>query len=268
VYRSPQPTRLARAPHPWRERPRFKKIFGSIASPTTYLVHRRSALSDEQRANHTQCQHVLSGTIDAGSVFLNGVGSTLTVTNSTLEINSDIHNFGSCAQRNNSDRQSPGGITGGGNCAPLFGSTLPVTDQGYNISDDDSCEFSATCSLNSTDLMLDPARVANNGGPTPTIALLMGSPAIDAIRLDSCTDQTGNPLTDDQVAFPDRMEGPCDIGAYEYQDFAGQPGTASCQGVSVSALTHQFRSIKAAASALRFPSVKALQAAITAFCRA
>jgi hypothetical protein len=59
----------------------------------------------------------------------------------------------------------------------------------------------------------------------------------------------------------------CDIGAYELQvTFAGQPGAANCHGVSVSALAQKYGSIKAAASALHFPSVQALQAAIRAFC--
>jgi hypothetical protein len=162
------------------------------------------------------------------------------------------------------------GHAAGGNCqvVPVLGSE--ITDLGYNISDDDSCGFTVVESLNNTDPMLDPAGLSNNGGPTQTIALLSGSPAIDAIPLASCTDQDGNQLTTDQRGFPrpDAGEQVCDIGAYEFQDFAGQPGAANCQGVSVSALSHQFRNIKAAASALRFPSVKALQAAITAFCRA
>ena len=48
--------------------------------------------------------------------------------------------------------------------------------------------------------------------------------------------------------------------------FAGTPGTASCHGKSVSALTHQFGSVHAAASALGFTSVRALQRAIQIFC--
>jgi hypothetical protein len=56
-----------------------------------------------------------------------------------------------------------------------------VTDAGYNISDDTSCGFSATSSRNNTDPMLDRAGLSNNDGPTHTIALLDGSPAIDAI---------------------------------------------------------------------------------------
>ena len=48
--------------------------------------------------------------------------------------------------------------------------------------------------------------------------------------------------------------------------FAGTPGTANCHGESVSALARQFRGLRAAASALGFPSVRALQDAIREFC--
>ena len=49
--------------------------------------------------------------------------------------------------------------------------------------------------------------------------------------------------------------------------FAGQPGKPNCHGKSVSALDHEFGSLKAAASDLGFSSVKALQSAIRAFCK-
>jgi hypothetical protein len=152
------------------------------------------------------------------------------------------------------------GQASGGNCSG------PITDLGYNISDDDSCGFTATGSLNDTDPMLDPAGLSNNGGPTQTIALVSGSPAIDAIPLASCTDQDGNPLTTDQRGFPrpDAGENVCDVGAYEFQDFAGDPGTASCIGRSMSALQLQYRRLRAAA--MRFGSVRALQTAIRTFC--
>jgi len=48
--------------------------------------------------------------------------------------------------------------------------------------------------------------------------------------------------------------------------FAGTPGTANCHGESVSALARQLGGLRAAASALGFPSVEALQDAIQAFC--
>jgi hypothetical protein len=59
----------------------------------------------------------------------------------------------------------------------------------------------------------------NNGGPTQTIALLNGSPAIDHIPAASCpaTDQRGMTRPDDP------SESTCDIGAYEsnYDDDLG-----------------------------------------------
>ena len=48
--------------------------------------------------------------------------------------------------------------------------------------------------------------------------------------------------------------------------FAGTPGFSNCHGQSVAALAQEFGGLSAAATALGFPSVKALQAAIKAFC--
>ena len=48
--------------------------------------------------------------------------------------------------------------------------------------------------------------------------------------------------------------------------FAGTPGKANCHGKSVSALARQFGGLNAAAAALGFPSVQALQEAIEEYC--
>ena len=48
--------------------------------------------------------------------------------------------------------------------------------------------------------------------------------------------------------------------------FAGTPGNANCIGKSVSALARQYGGLNAAAAALGFPSVPALQKAIMEFC--
>ncbi|MHC1766206.1 MAG: FG-GAP-like repeat-containing protein [Verrucomicrobiia bacterium] len=83
-----------------------------------------------------------------------------------------------------------------------------ITDGGSNISSDASAGFTASSSRASLDPMLDPP--ADNGGPTPTMALLSGSPAIDAADASACpqTDQRGVP----------RPSGPaCDIGAFELE---------------------------------------------------
>jgi len=49
--------------------------------------------------------------------------------------------------------------------------------------------------------------------------------------------------------------------------FAGTPGAPNCHGKSVSALTGEFGGLPAAATALGFPSVRALQEAIRGFCQ-
>jgi hypothetical protein len=149
-----------------------------------------------------------------------------------------------------------------------------ITDLGYNISDDNTCGFRKTGSANNGDNvnpLLSPAGLSNNDGPTQTIALLPRSPAIDAIPVEACTDQASppKPVTTDQRGFPrpDAGEEFCDIGAYEFQQpFARQPGEANCHGQRVSALAQKYGGIAAAASALGFGSVKALQDAIKAFC--
>jgi hypothetical protein len=81
-----------------------------------------------------------------------------------------------------------------------------IADAGHNLSSDNSCAFTGAGSLNSTDPMLGP--LADNGGPTLTMALLPGSPAIDA------GDDTAAPPTD-QRGFPRPFGVASDIGAYE-----------------------------------------------------
>ncbi|MFI5455748.1 MAG: choice-of-anchor Q domain-containing protein [Isosphaerales bacterium] len=66
---------------------------------------------------------------------------------------------------------------------------------------------------------LDPNGLQNNGGPTQTIALLAGSPAIDAGSNALAVDPTtGEPLANDQrgPGFPRIVNGTVDIGAFEY----------------------------------------------------
>ncbi len=91
--------------------------------------------------------------------------------------------------------------TPGNNC------TGSLIDLGYNLSSDASGAFTSVGSLNNTDPLLAP--LANNGGPTLTMALLPGSPAIDA------GDTVGPPSTD-QRGFPRPAGAAGDIGAFEF----------------------------------------------------
>jgi predicted outer membrane repeat protein len=76
----------------------------------------------------------------------------------------------------------------------------------------------AGCPGHVDDPKLDPEFLKDNGGPTPTIALLAGSPAIDQINAGHCLDLSGKPLTIDQrdASRPFPSGGLCDIGAYEF----------------------------------------------------
>jgi hypothetical protein len=89
----------------------------------------------------------------------------------------------------------------GGNCCGT------VTDLGHNLSSDASANFTKTSSLNNTDPKLGP--LTDNGGPTLTMALLPGSPAIDA------GDNAAAPSTD-QRGLPRPAGLAADIGAFEY----------------------------------------------------
>lgn len=96
-------------------------------------------------------------------------------------------------------------------------------DASCNLSSDASCTFTNTGSRTNTNPLLGP--LANNGGPTLTMALLPGSPAIDA------GSAIGAPATDQRGIL--RPQGPgVDIGAYEYQYipvFNRQPIQAGAQ---------------------------------------
>jgi hypothetical protein len=72
-----------------------------------------------------------------------------------------------------------------------------MTSKGYNLSSDETCNFNGTGDLNNTDPKL--GQLGNYGGPTQTIPLLCGSPAIDAGNPNGCTDGNGHLLKTDEV---------------------------------------------------------------------
>ncbi len=81
----------------------------------------------------------------------------------------------------------------------------PLTDLGYNLCSDTTANFSAVGSLNNTNPLL--SGLANNGGPTATMALLIYSPALNVIP-------SGYPPVDQRgVSRPQGSA--ADMGAYE-----------------------------------------------------
>ena len=99
--------------------------------------------------------------------------------------------------------------TTGGSIGVPANASGPVTDGGHNLSSDATPTSTDEASRNNTDPLLGP--LADNGGPTPTMALRPASPAINAADSASCppTDQRG-------VVRP--QLGECDIGAFELPD--------------------------------------------------
>jgi len=95
-----------------------------------------------------------------------------------------------------------------------------VDSLGHNLDSDGTCGLADPTDLSAVEPMLGPLQ--DNGGPTPTHALLRGSPAIDAIPASECVyDDDGDPgtpevpLTTDQRGVRRPQNGRCDIGAFE-----------------------------------------------------
>jgi predicted outer membrane repeat protein len=142
---------------------------------------------------------------DGGGIWANG---PLTVTNSTFSGNKavnggGIYNYllGAATSLDNSIlANSDGGDCGG----------EALTDKGGNLVDDRSCGFSPDSAVTTASLKL--GKLANNGGPTQTIALGIGSSAIGAGISSICN---AYPVRGrDQRGFR-RGTTRCDTGAYE-----------------------------------------------------
>jgi hypothetical protein len=108
-----------------------------------------------------------------------------------------------------------------------FDGASSVTSRGHNlVGNGNDCPnvAASTDQVGSFASPLDPGLDALrfNGGPTPTHALLPGSPAIDVIPAADCTyDHDGTPASPEQALLLDQrhVQRPrglgCDIGAYE-----------------------------------------------------
>ena len=160
-----------------------------------------------------------------GAIYLASSGSALTVTNSTL--------YG-----NGTESQGGGIYSDSGASVTLYNSIIAgntktgpvmdncsgtITDGGHNIEDDATCSLGAS-SMSNTDPKLDPLGLKDNGGPTKTIALLPGSPAIDA-------SSTNCPATDQRGVT--RSSPNCDIGAFESRGFSFGTPTGSPQSAVI-----------------------------------
>ena len=168
----------------------------------------------------------------AGGGVLNVQSATMIINNSTLSSNrslGEIQNDGAMTISNSTLSGVGDGIGVNNNGTATFQNTIvghnskdclgTMTSKGYNLSSDETCNFNGTGDLNNTDPKL--GQLGNYGGPTQTIPLLSGSPAIDAGNPNGCTDGNGHLLKTDQRGKPrpDKEDtGGCDMGAYERQN--------------------------------------------------
>jgi parallel beta helix pectate lyase-like protein len=150
------------------------------------------------------------GINNSGVGFISASGA-MTISNSTLNGNhapiaAGIWNNSSSVSLRNTivAFNSPGT-----NCYGIV-----VTSLGYNLENANDCLFTGTGDLVNTNPLL--ASLANNGGPTKTMALFPGSQAMNQIP--PGTNGCGTYITTDQrgVARPQGPTSACDIGAYEY----------------------------------------------------
>ncbi len=112
----------------------------------------------------------------------------------------------------------------GGN--DLVASSGAITSATYDLVQDPTGNTLVN-GINNNIVGLDPklGPLTNNGGPTETMALLPGSPAINA-------GSTANAPGTDQRGLPRPAAGGTDIGAYQVQSLVDHPPVASSQSLS------------------------------------
>ena len=159
---------------------------------------------------------------DGGAIANAG---TLTVTNSTFSGNSAtgaggaVDNTTTCGDSGSAPCSATlrntivANSTSGGDCAGT------ITDGGHNLDSDGTCGVGLV-----VDPLLDSAGLADNGGPTQTIALQAHSPAINACDETICTAPPVNKLDQRGFVRPGTGATRCSIGAYEFDS----PGPPSC----------------------------------------
>jgi len=170
-------------------------VSGNSAESTAGMVQGGGVLAAlEPTATEPSKVSILNTTIAGNSVGTAGVGGGLAIYNPTPGVVTELAVKNTIVAGNS-------GPTGPSDCG-----TVATIASDHNLSSDASCMFTDPGSRQNADAKLGPLQA--NGGETDTMALLAGSPAIDAGTNEGCpaTDQRG-------VARPQGAA--CDIGAFE-----------------------------------------------------
>jgi hypothetical protein len=106
-----------------------------------------------------------------------------------------------------------GDITGPQTTGTDCGNAGGVTDLGYNLDSDGSCDLTGLTDISGSDPDLGP--LANNGGPTPTMLPLAGSPATSTIPMSTIVGSTQLCPRNDQRGYASPAGAACTMGAVE-----------------------------------------------------
>jgi hypothetical protein len=185
-------------------------ISGSVAAGTT-PADGGGAIQSSSGANLTIVDSTVTGNRTAfqGGAIYAISGATVALTNDTISGNVATASAGPVggvfAEANAATTAANSIVAGNGtNCMGV------ITDGGHDLEDGTSCGFSS--SAVSGDPKLDSLK--SNGGPTMTMALKPGSPAIATGDDTVCAaPASGNGLDQRSVTRPQGKH--CDIGAFE-----------------------------------------------------
>jgi uncharacterized protein (TIGR03437 family) len=161
------------------------------------ILHFSSSGSSRLEVVNSTIANNTSATTNGGGIFtttFSGSGETATTTlRNSIIANNTPNNLGTA------------------------GTGATITSLGFNLSGDNSLQFiNQSTDFVNTDPLLGPLQ--DNGGPTPTHALLFGSKALDAGHSsDAMTDQRGLPRRVDLTLANQAGGDGADIGAYELQ---------------------------------------------------
>ena len=211
-------------------------------SSNGYMSIDRSTFSSNSTSNnggaiYNQGQLVIysstfwQNTATTGAAILSSGGS-VSITSSTVLNNSTTGTGGGGIKKTGGTISLLGDIVAGssalsGNCQGT------MTDLGYNISDDSTCGFTATGSVNSSPTLdASLGTLASNGGPTQTILPALGSPAIGAIPFGTTVGSIQICGLPDQRGYSVSSPSPCDIGAVQTQGSQYTPAALTITAAS------------------------------------
>lgn len=204
---------------------------------STFETNRASSNSEKQggaiHTEHAGRLDIINSTFNnnsagrhGGAIYHNATNDTnlynVTIVGNSASYGGGLYaNSGANITLRNSLIASNQGATTGPDCD----GSASYMSYGYNlIGDTTDCNFTANAGdqfyVNDV-VNAMVADLADNGGPTKTIALYEGSPALESGDPAGCTDADGNLLTVDQrgQTRPDDYDGDgvarCDIGAFE-----------------------------------------------------